>query len=255
MPAMSTVLVGTPSDSAPAILAAGRTDITTWFVSMSARHPEGRDADYLAWHSLDHRPEQHRLSALRASFRLVSTPACRAARAVSHSRYEAVDHLMTYLFTGVEGLSKFGELSTGLAKAGRVPYLLPPVERAVYALKSTLAAPRIKAGADVLPWWPAKGVYVLIERGGHSTSELIDAPGVAGIWWGNSLPLGPPVTTIPAADAARSIAYCFLDEEPASAAQRLSPVLERRWASHGIEPLFAAPFNVLVPYQWDRFVP
>jgi hypothetical protein len=252
---VSTVLVGTPSDAAPAILAAGRTDITTWFVSMSARHPEGRDADYLEWHSLDHRPEQHRLSALRASFRLVSTPACRAARAVSHSRYDAVDHLMTYLFTGVGGLSKFGELSTGLAKAGRVPYLLPPIERAVYALKSTLAAPRIKAGADVLPWWPAKGVYVLIEQGDHSPSELIDIPGVAGIWWGNSLPVGPPVTTTPTTDVTRLITYCFLDQEPASAAQQLRPVLEKRWAAKGIEPLFAAPFNVLVPYQWDRFLP
>jgi hypothetical protein len=252
---MSTVLVGTPSDAAPAILAAGRTDITTWFVSMSAKHPEGRDADYLQWHSLDHRPEQHRLNALRASLRLVSTPACRATRAASHPRYDAVDHLMTYLFTSVAGLAKFGDLSTGLAKAGRVPYLLPPIERAVYELKSTLAAPRIKAGADVLPWWPARGVYVLIERGDQSPSELIDIPGVAGIWWGNSLPMGPPVTTTAAADVRRQITYCFLDQEPASAAQQLRPVLEKRWAAHGIEPLFAAPFNVLVPYQWDRFLP
>src|SRR5580658_936674 len=104
--AMAPILAGTASDAAPAILAAGRTDITTWFVSMSARHPEGRDADYLEWHSLDHRPEQHRLQALRASLRLVSTPACRAARAVSRSRYDAVDHLMTYLFTSVAGLSQ-----------------------------------------------------------------------------------------------------------------------------------------------------
>ena len=60
-------------------------DITTVFVSMSARHPDGLDADYLQWHSLDNRPEQHRLAALRSSLRLVSTPACRAARAVSHA--------------------------------------------------------------------------------------------------------------------------------------------------------------------------
>lgn len=92
------ILVGTPSDDAPAILATGRTDITTLFVSMSARHPEGHDADYLEWHSLDHRPEQHRLESLRASLRLVSTPACRAARVIANERYEATDHLMTYLF-------------------------------------------------------------------------------------------------------------------------------------------------------------
>ena len=37
--------------------------------------PTGRDAEYLRWHTLDHRPEQHRLAGVRASLRLVSTPA------------------------------------------------------------------------------------------------------------------------------------------------------------------------------------
>jgi hypothetical protein len=29
---------------------------------MSARAPDGRDAEYVEWPSLDHRPEQHRLA-------------------------------------------------------------------------------------------------------------------------------------------------------------------------------------------------
>ena len=81
-------LPGTPSDEVTEILATGSGDITTMFVSMATRHPEGTDAEYLRWHTLDHRPEQHRLSAVRASLRLVSTPACRAARAVSTSRFD-----------------------------------------------------------------------------------------------------------------------------------------------------------------------
>src|SRR5262245_36433936 len=104
-------LVGTPSDDVPAMLATGRTDITTLYVSMSSRHPDGRDADYLEWHSLDHRPEQHRLAALRASFRLVSTPACRAARAAGDERYAATDHMMTYMFTDAAGLPAFNDLN------------------------------------------------------------------------------------------------------------------------------------------------
>ena len=74
-------LPGTPSDDVDGVLAAGRGDIGTLFVSMARRHPDGRDAEYLRWHTLDHRPEQHRLSGVRASLRLVSTPACRSARA------------------------------------------------------------------------------------------------------------------------------------------------------------------------------
>src|SRR5579862_8704836 len=187
---MST-LVGAPSDLTPAILATGRTEVTTLYVSMSARHPEGRDAAYLEWHSLDHRPEQYRLSTVRAAFRLVSTPACRAVRAASHERYDATDHLMTYFFTDAAGLDSFGELAVALTQAGRVPYLLPAVERAVYRLEGTIGSARIKVGADVLPWWPAKGVYVLIERGEESPSELIAVPGVGGIWWGKWLAVDP----------------------------------------------------------------
>ena len=72
-------LVGTASDDCPEILAVGRSDVTTIYTSLSKRHPEGLDADYLEWHSLDHRPEQHRIAQLRASFRMVSTPTCRTA--------------------------------------------------------------------------------------------------------------------------------------------------------------------------------
>jgi len=247
------ILQGTPTDDVPAMLATGSADVSTVFVSMSARHPEGHDADYLAWHSLDHRPEQHRLAKLRVSFRLVSTPACRAARAASHERYDATDHLMTYMFRDVSGLQSFNDLSMAIAKAGRTPYLLPLVERAVYGLSGKVAATRTKIGADVLPWWPAKGVYVLIERGVQSGSEFVDVPGVGGVWWGSAQPLPSPYTTRP--NDGLQITYCFLDDDPTVVGKRLRPVLLERWARAGIEPQLAAPFHTLVSYEWDRFLP
>ena len=106
----SRVLVGTHSDAVPAVLATGRASAQVVYASMSARHPQGRDADYLQWHTLDHRPEQYRLPGLRGSFRCVSTPACRAARAASHARYDATDHLMTYLFSELDALQGFSDL-------------------------------------------------------------------------------------------------------------------------------------------------
>jgi hypothetical protein len=250
---MST-LVGTPSDEVPAMLATGRTDVTTIYVSMSSRHPEGHDADYLQWHSLDHRPEQHRLATLRASFRLVSTSACRAARAASDARYEATDHLMTYMFTDLAGLQAFNELNMAMIKAGRTPYLLPNVERAVYKLYGGIAAPRIKVGADVLPWWPAKGVYILIEQGpATSAHELLDVAGVGGAWWGSAHPMPPPLTTKD--NTGLNITYCFLDDEPTVVARRLKPILEQRWPRTGLAPLLAAPFHLPIAYEWDRFLP
>jgi hypothetical protein len=175
-------LPGTPSDQVDAVLASGRGEISTLFVSMARRHPEGRDAEYLRWHTLDHRPEQHRLAAVRASLRLVSTPACRAARAAGDERFNAIDHVMTYFFTDQGGLTAFNELSAALGGADRKLPLLPPVQRGVYAVRSKLAAPRVKIGGDVLPWWPACGVYLLLEMGASRPAFLIDIDGVAGVW-------------------------------------------------------------------------
>jgi hypothetical protein len=138
-------LAGTPSDQLPDVLATGRTDVRYAFVSLSAREPNGRDAEYIAWHSLDHRPEQHRLPGLRNSLRLVSTPACRAARAASTEAFDAVDHVMTYLFTDLAEMPGFNALGKALGEGGRMPLRLPSL--------------------------------------GYMTAALVDLPGVAGVWW------------------------------------------------------------------------
>jgi hypothetical protein len=252
-------LVGTPSDDAPEVLAIGRCVVTHLFVSMSARDPEGRDADYLRWHTLDHRPEQSRIDSIRGSLRLVSTPACRAARAVHDGRYDAVDHVMTYFFADIEGLTPFNDLAVALGGAGRIPWLLPLVERGVYRLDGTAAAPRVKIGADVLPWSPLRGGYLVVERGTASSSQLIDVGGVAGVWWAGSDPVDP---TAPTADGrpwsgadGLQITYCFLDEDPVTVAERIVPTLERRWLDGGVVPLLAAPFHPVAGFDFDRHLP
>ena len=252
----TSVLVGTPSDDVPEILATGRTDITTVFVSMAGRHPEGRDADYIEWHCLDHRPEMHRLTSVRATLRLVSTPACRAARAASEDPFAAVDHVMTYLFAlaDLEGLQGFTTLNFAMIDAGRTPYLLPVVQRGIYSFNGMVAAPRIKIGADVLPWWPARGAYVLVEQGEAAATDLTEVPGVAGAWWATGIPMDPPYGS-GAGNAGLQITYCYLDTDPVEAAKGLRPVLEKRWAGTRVVPLLAAPFHTIVPYEWDRHLP
>lgn len=242
------LLPGSPSDEVPGVLAAGDGDITTVFVSMARRHPDGADAEYLRWHSLDHRPEQHRLSAVRASLRLVSTPACRSARAASTGRYDEIDHVMTYFFTAPSGMDGFLQLSHALGNAGRKVPLLPPVERGVYDVRTRKAAERVKVGADVMPWWPARGVYLLLENGAAPTDGLTDVDGVAGVWTAASLDVDARLASAP---AGQSLTYCFLDDDPAEVARRLQPVLQDR----NTELLLAAPFHPIVAYEWDRYVP
>ena len=49
-------LAGTPSDQLPDVIGTGTADVGFAFISMSAREPDGRDAEYVEWHSLDHVP-------------------------------------------------------------------------------------------------------------------------------------------------------------------------------------------------------
>lgn len=244
-------LPGIPSDQLPAVLATGVTDVRRVFVSMAAREPDARDAEYLEWHSLDHRAEQYRIAGVRHSLRLVSTPACRAARAFSASPYDAVDHVMTYFFTEDAALDQFGALSTALGGERR-PFRLPSIDCGYFNLSGKVAAPGAIAGADVIPWRPAKGIYLLVEQGGLSPETLIDIDGVAGIWWHTG---GVPPLTGFRDNSGLQLSYLFLDEDPTDIAERLREPLLRRWANENISPLLAAPFQIPIPFEWDRYLP
>jgi hypothetical protein len=248
---MTFQLSGTPSDESPAILATGATDVRTIFTSMSAREVTGRDADYFVWHSMDHRPEQYRIAGVRHSMRLVSTPACRAARLHSDPRFDAVDHVMTYFLTADAAFDKFAELSEALMGERR-PFRLPSVYAAYFRLAGKVAARRAIAGADVIPWRPCRGVYLLVEQGDESPTALLDAPGVAGIWWhkGGTPPIANMVDS-----SGLQVTYCFLDEDPLVAAAGLQRLLQQRWSAGNSKPLLAAPFYQLVPFEWERYLP
>lgn len=246
---------GAPSDGVPAVLAHGASDVKVGVVSMSARSPHGRDADYLAWHLLDHLPEQYRIGGLRCGTRWVSTPACRAARAASTERYDAVDHVVCYLFADPidAALETFFALGADLRQAGRMPVRLPPVELAGYELAATTASPAALVGADVLPWRPARGVYLLVEEGPSlDCGALVLVPGVAGVWsFDGRDSLHPQLT----ATGGLTVTLCYLDDAPAATAERLAGELATRWADGTVTPLLAAPFVTVTPWAWDAALP
>lgn len=243
------------AEELPEVMRHGRTDVAVAVVSMSSRSPDRRDATYLEWHALDHLPEQHRIPGLRAGTRWVSTPACRAARSATSDRFDAVDHVVAYLFAEpVEpALDTFFALGADLRRAGRMPLRLPAVELAGYSLVDRAAAAATDAGADVLPWRPHRGVHLLVERGPAAHREaLLDVPGVAGCWtYEGSSSLHERLA---ATDGLR-LTISFLDGEPPAVADRLAPVLRERWERAGTEPLLAAPFVTVVPWAWDAALP
>lgn len=245
-------LEGTPSDSLPEVLGTGNDTGNFVYISLSAREPDGRDAEYIEWHSLDHRPEQHRLPQLRQSLRLVSTPACRKARAISSPAYDAVDHVMTYLFSGHGGMPDFIVLGRALNVAGRMPLRLPFVAHLTADLAGRIAAPRAVAGVEVIPFRPALGVYLIIEQGHAPAANLADIPGVAGVWWYHTGKAPEPYTED---FTGLQVTYCYLDADPVSVAAQLDAVVKARWESGDVQGLLAAPFYAIVPFDWTRHLP
>jgi hypothetical protein len=215
---------GTPSDQLPDVLATGSTDVTMIFVSMSARQDEGRDAEYLEWHSLDHRPEQYRIAGLRHSLRLVSTPECRSQRAVSDARYDATDHVMMYFWAHEDSLGPFGALSDALT-GDRRGVTLPSVGFGTFQLVGKVATPRAVVGADVLPWRPALGAYLLIEQGATPPGTVVDVDGVAGAWWHEGMVTETPFTID---NRGLQVTLFFLDEDPVEVAGAMRGPLEER---------------------------
>ncbi len=266
---------GTPTDDAPNVTRHGSSDVRAAVVSMSARSPEGLDAAYLEWHGLDHLPEQYRITGMRSGARWVSTPACRAARAAGVGHYDAVDHVVCYLFAEPldSALDTFFALGADLRAVGRMPVRLPPVELAGYELVAKSASPRALVGADVLPWRPCRGVYLLLEQsptddlattrpqkrgpfvarsGGEVVGALADVPGVAGVWsYEGTGSLHPRLT---GTDGLR-LSIAFLDDHPPTMASRLDDVLADRWADGSVVPLLATPLVTVVPWAWDAHLP
>jgi hypothetical protein len=216
------------------------TDVATAVVSMSAAHPEGRDDEYVAWHLLDHLPEQYRLPGLRLGQRWRSTPELRAARAASEPPYDAVDHVVQYQFGEPVGpaLDAFFALGAELHAAGRMPISLPSVQLGGWDLSEVAAAERVLVDAAVVPWRPATGAYLVIEaEAGTPLAALAAVPGVAGGW--RYAGTGDRHERL-ASTAGHVLTVCWLDEQPVEVAAAIAQVL-------GGNPLLAAPFGMPTP--------
>lgn len=206
-------------------------------LSFSARSPEGHDAAYIEWHSLDHLPEQYSIEALLHGQRWVSTPRCRTARAAGDGSLDAADHVVQYLFAA-PALTRFFDLGAELREAGRMPLRLPPVELAAYAFVDAFAS---LVRPAVLPWRPCTGAYFAL------TDEPFAPPlgdGVAGYWRFR----GGAFHDRLADTSGRHLTVCYLDGDPAEAGAVITAALPA-------SARFGAPFVSLTPFDWTRSLP
>jgi hypothetical protein len=238
------------------------------FFSLSHRSPTGDDRPYLAWHQLDHMPEQYQLPGLVLGQRWASTPRCRATRAAGVDGWSEVDHVVCYLMGNPveETIDEFLALGRRLAELGRFAQSLPSQYRGGLRLLEAQAAPRALISPEVVPFRPHRGVYLVVEeptdpseqdaytRRRHTEllPELLSVPGVAGVW---SYATTPAIHRKMFTDGDYRMTVCYLDDDPATVAERLGPVLERAWRSAPVRPVLAAPFESMLSWDWDRFGP
>ncbi len=136
------------------------------FFSISHPSPTGDDRPYLEWHQLDHMPEQYQLPGLVFAQRWAATPACRAVRVAGTEGWAMVDHVVCYLMGSPvdQTIDDFFTLGRHLAELGRFAGALPAQYVGALRLLETHAAPRALVSAEVVPFRPNRGIYLVVEE-------------------------------------------------------------------------------------------
>jgi hypothetical protein len=224
---------------------------------------------YNEWHQLDHMPEQFPIPGVVYGQRWVSTPACRAARAVDEELLAPVHYVTLYLMADPvdRTLRDFNELGQQLRALGRF------FDKRRAALSGPLqwldahAAPRVLVHPEAVPYRPNQGVYLIVEEPAEGADrdtedawirrlheqwadEVCALPGVAGVWQFASSPALQGAGWSP---GRRRITVCYLDRAPLDVAEAIRPLLDVRWREAPVRPIHAGAFETVVPYQWDWF--
>jgi len=223
---------------------------------------------YNEWHQLDHLPEQFPLPGIVYGQRWVSTPACRAARAVSDEPLDPIHYLTCYLMADpIEGtLDDFFALGKRLHELDRFHRHRRAPLTGPFRVVDTLAAPRVLVSAEAVPFRAHRGLYVIVEeprdRDALADYErwlvtehepaLLAVPGVAGIW---SFASPEELTSRRWSAGARRITVSWLDDDPLAVAARLAPLEAARREQFGTTShvTFAGPFETITPWEWDWF--
>ncbi len=229
--------------------------------SLSASSPDGDDAPYLEWHQLDHMPEQYQIPGLLFAHRWASTPECRAARAVQSERFVPTNHVVHYLFGEpvTQAIDDWFTLGAHLGRVGRFPHRLPAVMLTVGDVVGGCAAPSALVTAEVVPYRPNRGIYLVVERpddrskpaawAPEHVEQLLAIDGVAGMWTFAASTLRPDRFD----DSGYSMTVCYLDGDPVDVARPVADVFADRWEHAPVTPEFAAPFMTMRAWEWDRY--
>ena len=176
--------------------ATARMKPTYGFFSFTEVTDPAEHRSYNEWHQLDHLPEQFPLAGIVYGQRWVSTPACRAARAVSEPDLDPIHYVTCYLMAEpIEPtLDDFFALGAELHRLDRFhQHRQRAPHRAVPRREHRRPRPACSCRPRRVPFRAHRGIYVVVEEpsgadrrepdaGPRSRQALCEVPGVAGVW-------------------------------------------------------------------------
>jgi len=234
------------------------------FFSITPPAPPGDDGSYLRWHLLDHMVEQYQLPGIQYALRYIADGEYLDRRIVARGHLENVGNVVNYLVGDPvqQTHDDFMELGPRLAEMGRFPEVRPSLQLRMPALLHWYSSPRAQISPEVVPFRPHRGVLVIVEEpAGDDVAAwlqwlhadhypaVLASPGVAGVWmYGTSTTWkvhpsaqgDPQYTTV-----------FYLDDDPLATTEALAPLVEQRWTSDAVRPLFAGPLRTMI--EWEAW--
>ncbi|OMC57142.1 hypothetical protein A5747_04965 [Mycobacterium sp. IS-836] len=232
--------------------------------SLTAAPPPDDDGSYLRWHLLDHMPEQYQLPGIVHGLRWIADGDYAEQRLAAHGPLGEVGNAVHYLVGDPveQTFDDFVVLGRTLRDNGRFPATRPSLQVAGLRLLQWQSAPRALISAEVVPFRPHRGVLLIVEEPTDGRSDdwlqwlhaehypaLLAMPGTAGAWTFGStsawqLPRGWRTDH-------QYITVVYLDDDPITVTGALAPLIEERWRSSAVRPVFAGPLRTMI--RWEAW--
>ena len=234
------------------------------FFSFTPPPPPDDDGSYLRWHLLDHQVEQYQLPGIQYALRYIADGDYPDHRIAASGKLEQVGNVVNYLVGDPvqQTHDDFMQLGPRLAEMGRYPEVRPYLVLRMPALLHWYAAPQALISPEVVPFRPHRGVVVIVEEpAGDDVGAwlhwlhtehypaVLATPGVAGAWmYGttNTWNLHPATQ-----GDLQYTTVIYLDDDPLTTTKLLRPLVEERWATGAVHPLFAGPLRTMI--HWDAW--
>jgi hypothetical protein len=231
--------------------------------SLTPTAPADDDGSYLRWHLLDHMPEQYQIPGIVHGLRWIADGDYLDHRLAARGQLGEIGNAVHYLVGDPieETFDEFVALGRALRENGRFPVIRPSLQVAGLRLLQWQSSPAAHISAEVVPFRPHRGVVLIVEEPTDARPNdwlqwlhaehypaMLAVPGTAGAWtFGSSagwsqLPRG--WRTEP-----EYITVVYLDDNPLTITDALAPIIEERWRSSAVRPIFAGPLRSMISWE------